>query len=215
MWFFAGAWLQRELLYESLTAPRVTRLPEGFLQGGILSANLILGMGAALLFAAGVRITWTGLLAYLCFAVAMNGNLLQEMIHTQFVGWSVVALAVAARPEQTRLAAILVVGGAYSYLGLTKLFSPHWWTPQPIIFAMDYAGVNISLGPGALTALGFLAAGVETLALPALLWRRTNPWMTGLLTMMQLFIISVIGLIEIGVSMILIHAMLWRGRNDR
>ncbi len=201
---------------------------------GVVVALLLVGVGASVLLAAGIRDRTAALLLWYVWACLFARNPLIANPSLPFVGWLLLAHALvppapygswAARtrtdpdggwhmPTALFAAAWIVMALGYSYSGYTKLVSPSWLDGSALGRVLEnplarpsFAREMMLLLPGPLLALltwGTLA--FELLYAPLALLRALRPWIwTGML-LLHLSLMTLIDFVDLSFGMVLVHA---------
>jgi hypothetical protein len=195
---------------------------------------LVLSVGLALLFAAGVyrRIVALGL--WLAWASFFNRNPFIANPSIPYVGWLLLACAVIPdeaplRPALPRapqewevpralyVGAWLLLGLGYTLSGLHKLGSPSWRDGTALRHVLELPlardtwlrAAVLSLPDGAFATLTYGALFAELSALPLFVIRRLRPFAWWGLVAMQLGILCLLDFADLTLGMLLFHAFVF------
>ena len=227
----------RHLLYlDPLSPKRRLQLLEpiiGQLSSWSITTMFILGLagGAGLLFSRTQRAA--AALSYICLLFFIHANALVHEVSTQYIGWTLILFVILpgfkwnyeseselkiARDWATTAtwAVIFAIGGAYTFMGFSKLAYPAWHSHRlvPRLFHLTQnnpGAIPFPLPPLFLhSPLSLSAALVEFLALPMLLLRQTNFAAIILLSLLMTFIGLGLGFYYIAAFMMIVHLLLLR-----
>jgi hypothetical protein len=190
------------------------------------------GLAIGLLFILGLARRWVALPLWFCLVMVLRQNPLLYEVHLDYWGWLLWLFAFVPigepysswprpraewqMPGEFRTAALFCLGSSYTLSGLTKLLTPDWNTGHMLeaYFAIGFAPVEMSTfmlttAKGYLPTLAWFVGGVEAVALPLLLMRRTRPWIWLLLTLGQMQLICLSHLGHIAVMLLLFHLLVF------
>lgn len=195
----------------------------------IVRAAIILLTVLAILFALGVGRRWIAVLLWYGLACLYNRNLLISNPSLPYVGLVLLLSAcvpvgegwsVTQRrredwrfPASARIVAWILLMVGYSYSGWVKLGSPSWLDgsalrhvlENPLARPTALRELLLALPPWILEVATWGSLGLELVAAPLALFRRTRPWIWLALVGMQLGILSMIAFADLTLGMVLVH----------
>ncbi|MEZ4237713.1 MAG: hypothetical protein R3F59_16505 [Myxococcota bacterium] len=119
-------------------------------------------------------------------------------------------------PPAIRTVAWLVLGAAYTYSGITKLWSASWLDGSALHHVLDNPLARPGLlrtwllgAPVLTTAASFAALGVELVALPLACWPRARPWLWLALLGLQVGLLVLVDFADLTLGMVVVQLLVF------